>query len=197
MRNTYIALFFLVPSLIILCWQLWLSLSIGRTEQQPYMVLWSKDRLELREYPRSLMATVRSPSALYSDMAYGGFSKLAGYIFGGNSEQQAIAMTAPVHIQLSSAGSSMSFVMPASLNHDSIPDPDDSTVELVLSESRKVLTLRFGGWLSDARRPALEERLLNGARTNGLKAISAPYYLAYNPPFQLFGRRNEIAIQVE
>jgi len=197
MKNTYIALFILIPVLVFVGWQVWLSLNISRTEQQPYQVIWKKSEYEMREYPQSLMATVTSSSASYSDMAYGGFGKLAGYIFGGNSDQKSIAMTAPVHIQLSTEGSSMSFVMPASLNQDSMPVPDDSTVRLGLSESRKILTLRFGGWLRDERMPALEQQLLLEAQTNGLKVASAPYYMAYNPPFQLFGRRNEVAVEVE
>jgi len=69
------------------------------TEQPEYTVVGSADGVELRSYAPHIVAevTVEAPSR---DAASGmGFRPLAGYIFGGNTGSDEIAMTAPVTTQ--------------------------------------------------------------------------------------------------
>jgi hypothetical protein len=178
-------------------WQAWLVMSSARTEQRPYSIQWTHDRSELRDYPASTIAYVRGSSSSYAGMAYPGFRKLAGYIFGGNNAGQQIAMTAPVVVRLRPDSSEMAFVMPAHDPAEALPMPLDSTVQLRSEPGAKVLVIRFGGWIRDTRMPSLEAELLEVADARGLRPLSTPFYMAYNPPFQLFARRNEVAIEVE
>ena len=84
----------------------------AKTEEQPYKVVLKKDKFEIRYYPAAIFAQVKSPAKGYRNESGNQFRKLAGFIFGGNSESKQIAMTAPVHMEKSEEGSVMHFVMP-------------------------------------------------------------------------------------
>ena len=65
------------------------------TEEPPFTVSVKQGDFEVRDYP-ALVAAEVSVSGDRKDAASKGFRLLAGYIFGGNTRQQSIAMTAPV-----------------------------------------------------------------------------------------------------
>lgn len=178
-------------------WQLYTSKYLAKTEQQPYTVVSSHGPLEIRHYPEAVMATVSTSDRTYKGAANRSFRVLAGYIFGGNSQNQSIAMTAPVHMHMSDTGSAMSFVMPASFTVGELPTPTDRGVKIEQVGARNVAALRFGGWASDEKLAEKTLELLDLINEMGLKPASAPWYMGYNPPFQVLNRRNEVAVQVE
>ncbi len=65
------------------------------TEEPKYTVNLKEDNVELRDYPAMVAAEV-SVKGDRSEASSEGFRLLAGYIFGGNTKKQSIAMTAPV-----------------------------------------------------------------------------------------------------
>jgi len=71
--------------------------SMAQTENQKYIVTKKINEIEIREYLPSIYAsvTLEENNAKQNSL----FRILANYIFGGNSESQKIAMTAPVHMQ--------------------------------------------------------------------------------------------------
>ena len=82
------------------------------TENQKYRVVLTEEQFEIRFYPAATFAKIYSRGTDYKSVASSGFRKLAGYIFGGNEQSKSIAMTAPVRMELTDKGSTMSFVMP-------------------------------------------------------------------------------------
>lgn len=85
--------FYIIVGIIIL-WSIWGYLS-SRVENMEYKVVEAKENYEVRLYPEHLVAqtTVKGP---YSEALSQGFRIVAGYIFGGNTKKESIAMTAPV-----------------------------------------------------------------------------------------------------
>jgi effector-binding domain-containing protein len=79
---------------IIILWSVWGYLS-SRVENTEYKVVEAKENYEVRLYSEHLVAqtTVKGP---YSEALNQGFRIVAGYIFGGNTKKESIAMTAPV-----------------------------------------------------------------------------------------------------
>ena len=75
-------------------------MSSDKTETQEYQVVKIEKDFEIRHYPAATMASISSFARTYKDLRTPGFRKLAGYIFGGNSENKQIAMTTPVHMKL-------------------------------------------------------------------------------------------------
>ena len=75
-----------------------------KTERQKYKLVNKEKGYEIRYYPSSTLATVHSTSSTYRTLAYSGFRKLAGFIFGGNETNTNIAMTSPVHMDINDSG---------------------------------------------------------------------------------------------
>lgn len=170
-------------------------MAFGETEKQKYRVVQSYDEFEIRFYPSAILATVYSDARSYSELAYPGFRKLAGYIFGGNASDTKISMTSPVHMDMNEA--SMSFVMPSAFTEESLPAPDDPSVKLQRTDDVYTAALRFGGYASDKDIAKYSEKLKALLAEKGIEWHGSFRYLGYNPPFQPFGRRNEIIVNVK
>ena len=172
-------------------------MAVADTERQKYRVVLSEEGFEIRFYQASILATIYSDAKTYRELAYPGFRKLAGYIFGGNESDTKISMTSPVHMDINSPSSSMSFVMPSSFNEENLPKPDDPGVIIERTEDMYVAVITFGGYASDNDIKKYSEKLRILLDEKGITWYGNFRYLGYNPPFQPFGRKNEIIVSVQ
>lgn len=163
-----------------------------KTEVQPYDVLDSDGNFEIRFYPEARIATVKKPGN-YDQASGAGFRSLAGYIFGGNKEEQKIAMTSPVWMESANDSMTMHFVMPESYDLEDLPVPNSSEVQLSETEPIYRAVVRFGGYLSDERIEKKAEELREWLEKKGIKYVDDPQAAGYNAPMQVVGRRNEVA----
>jgi hypothetical protein len=182
--------------LMIFIFQACALFSENGTEQQAFRTLGRGKDFEIRYYPEATMATVTAGASTYRELGNSGFRKLAGYIFGGNQQNQQIAMTAPVHMEMTDTVSSMSFVMPAMYSRDQLPVPVNPEVVIKSVPAEYVAVISFGGFASDSKIERYSERLRKALDKQGIQYSGNFRYLGYNPPFQLVGRRNEIMIRV-
>jgi hypothetical protein len=166
------------------------------TELQPYTVLERRGELEIRHYPEAILATFRSGGVTYDEAANSSFRRLARYIFGGNRTGEQIAMTAPVHMTMGEEGSEMAFVMPSAYPMERLPDPRDPEIRLSRSEARTVAAITFGGWASDRRLREKAALLMALLEKEGLTPAGPWSYLGYDPPWRLWGRRNDVIIPI-
>lgn len=169
----------------------------NRTEQQSFKVLKKFNDFEIRYYPEAVLATVYSNAQSYRELSGPGFNTLAGYIFGGNNNNEKIAMTAPVHMDIEKDKSSMSFVMPGKYTLEELPSPNNPSVKVSKSPEDHVAVIRFSGWANDIKIKEYSEALGKLLRENNIIHKGNFRYLGYNPPFQLNNRRNEIIVSVE
>jgi len=182
---------------IVFIFQSFIMVSVNKTEEQNYTVIQKDQDFEIRFYPSSTLATIKSNAKTYKDLSGPGFRKLAGYIFGGNEDKTQIAMTAPVQMDINNTVSTMSFVMPSSYNQANLPKPNNPDVILQETTDEYVATIQFGGFASDSELKFYSEKLRNILKQKGIKTYGNARFLGYNPPFQLVGRRNEIIISIE
>jgi hypothetical protein len=192
----YLLITIAVLALLFTAAQAYISNDLDKTEQQAYEVIWKNDILEARYYPKAVMATVSGSSSDYKSSSNQHFRVLAGYIFGGNEDSQSIPMTSPVHMTFDEQGSAMSFVMPSNMDLDGLPKPNDGGIKFSESEEKYVVAIRFGGWSDDEKIEKNSNLLMNALEIMGIKLVSAPWYMGYNPPFQMVNRRNEVAVEV-
>lgn len=185
---------FLITTLLLL-FQSLTNMAFAVTEKQKYKVVHSDKEFEIRFYPSAVLATVYSDARNYKELSTPGFRKLAGYIFGGNESETKISMTSPVHMDMKSA--SMSFVMPSSYNEENLPKPDDPGVKIERTDDIYVAAIRFGGYATDKDISNYSEKLKTLLEEKGIRWYGNFRYLGYNPPFQPFGRKNEIIVNVE
>jgi len=181
---------------IFILFQSFTLMSVIKTETQKYTVVFKEKDLEIRFYPSATIASLRSGAKTYSEMANPGFRALAGYIFGGNEANTKISMTSPVHMDVNDSTSSMSFVMPSSYNESNLPKPNDPRIIISKTSDEYVASLRFGGFASDRNLKFYSDKLQKLLKEKGISTYGHYRYLGYNPPFQLFGRRNEIIVSV-
>ncbi|MBC6414285.1 MAG: heme-binding protein [Chromatiales bacterium] len=183
---------------------------VSNVEKPNYEVVASEQDIEIRRYQPMIIAEVEVEGqrrAAISD----GFRLLADYIFGNNTVQQDIAMTAPVQqqtnqkiamtapVEQQSIGKSwrVSFIMPSAYSMDSLPKPNDARVRLTEIPAKKFVVIKFSGMGSDGNIAKHEKQLMDYIEANQIKTIGAPKYAFYNPPWTLpFMRRNEVMVEI-
>ena len=194
MKITIIVLSVLV--VLFIASQIFITVSTNKTESQAYQMIRTEGDFEIRYYPSATMAFVTSNLKSYSDLGSSGFRQLAQYIFGGNNMNQSIAMTSPVHMEIGDSISTMAFVMPSAMKKDELPIPNNSEISFKTSEPEYVAVIKFGGFANteniNEQRIILEVLL----KEKGLSYYGNFRFLGYNPPYQLFGRRNEVIISL-
>lgn len=195
MKVTLIILSALV--LAFLAFQLYLYMSTNKVENRPYDVVKKAGNMEIRFYPSVRIAEIVSGTTSYEAMSSGGFRKLAGYIFGKNEKNESIAMTSPVEVNLGATESKMSFMMPSVYNAKELPAPQDSTVKITQTEDEHVAVISFSGFANDKLITQYSDKLAKMLKEQKLTPIGNYRYLGYNPPYQLIGRRNEVAVSVK
>jgi hypothetical protein len=198
----------------LVCFFIWVA-GAGQAmaiETTSYTVAQSFSDFELRNYAGYLVAEteVHAPQDQAGNQAFG---ILAGYIFGKNTGQQKIEMTAPV---TQTAGSKIAmtapvtqtagadgayivrFMMPSQYNLDTLPKPLDARVSIKQVAPQRVAALRYSGTWSQANYQEHLAELRNALKREAMTATSEPIWARYDPPWKpWFMRRNEILIPVE
>jgi effector-binding domain-containing protein len=206
----------IVLVVIIALWSVW-GFFGSRVEQADYTLVKKMNGYEIREYPEHIVAQTTVKGSYGKSMG-SGFSIVAGFIFGGNTKKESIAMTAPVIAQkgevkqvsqkiamtapivATTEGDSqtISFVMPRSYTLETLPTPNDSRVKIVMISTKKYAVMRFSWYSSDARIKRMEEKLISALARDGVTTGEVTAYAGYNapgtPPWMM---RNEVLIELK
>ena len=164
-------------------------------ETYPYVVTKKYDKFEIRRYEASLFTSVQLSSNKYKDASSKGFSILAGYIFGGNENNEKIAMTSPVAMSLNDS-MTMMFIVPKKFNKETLPEPNRSEVKFREEPAKTVAAISFGGWANDEKIEYYKQKLIAKLDAQGIAHSNQFYFLGYNPPFEFFNRKNEIIVEL-
>jgi hypothetical protein len=181
---------------LFIAFQTYTAMATNKTETQVYKVIKVEKEFEIRFYPSTTMAAITSSAKTYKELGSSGFRKLAGYIFGDNKENKQIAMTAPVHMNINDSVSSMSFVMPANYTKDNLPLPNNADVIIQTTPDEYVAAITFNGFASQETIKKYTAILEKALQEKKLSYFGNFRFLGYNPPYQLFGRRNEIIVSL-
>ena len=181
------------------------------TETPKYSVSKKQNEIEIRQYPGYIQAEVTVEEKNYKSAAEKGFNVLAGYIFGNNTAQQKIAMTAPVQasksekiamttpVTVSGEDSfSVAFIMPAAYTLETLPQPKDERVNFVSLPARSMAAIRFSGFFKQETIQKNKRRLADWLEAHGLETEGEYIVAGYNPPWVPgFLARNEVLVQVK
>lgn len=162
-------------------------------EEPVYQVekAWEAEQIEIRAYAPRIMAVTGM-----NEDSDSGFRVLAGYIFGGNAEEQKIAMTAPVQ-QTMAGEKEMAFMMPAEYALKDLPQPEDQRVSFREAPAYTAAVIQFSGWASAEKADENWQQLRRFLITKGIDITGEPTLNQYNPPWTLpFMRRNEVIVPV-
>jgi len=162
-----------------------------------YKVVREVGKVEIRAYPKIVIAKVEDPNA-------DAFSLLYNFITGGNRQKEKVKMTSPVVSQkiamtspvISDVGS-MAFVMPEEFTLETTPEPSDNRVIITEIPERHVAALCFSGGWSEAHFEKETQELLDELAKAEIRTKGNVFTMLYNPPFiPGFLRRNEVAVEV-
>lgn len=181
-------------------------------EEPSYTTVLTDDAFQIRDYPALIVAEV-AVTGEQREAASKGFRLLAGYIFGGNTRRQKIAMTAPVTqapvnekiamtapvTQTKSAGAwIVRFTMPSAYTLDALPMPNDPRVHLRRVPAMRFAVLRFSGLAGELDVAAKGKELIAAAKARHLRATGPVTLAQYDPPWTLwFMRRNDVLIMID
>jgi effector-binding domain-containing protein len=167
-------------------------------EQADYVLVEKVNGYEIRNYSPQILAQ----------------TTVTGYIFGGNSKKESIAMTAPVIeqkalsemiamtapvlVDIEGEERIVSFTMPRSYTLDTLPIPNDNRVKIVEVKARKMAAIVFSGYRTDNKIEKMKEILISQLTKDKIEIISTPIYAGYNgpgtPPWMT---RNEIMVEIK
>lgn len=178
-------------------------------EEPKFTVSMKEGHFELRDYAARVVTEV-TVNGNQRTAGTKGVHALAGYIFGGNSRTQKIAMTAPV-TEMPTGGATappvriaeavgdwlVRFAMPDGLALSDLPVPDDPQVHLTQEPAARYAVLEFSGLALAGNVTSHARELLTLCDEWGL-APNGPVSLArYDPPWTpWFLRRNEVMLPV-
>lgn len=193
MKIVAIAIGVLVIVFIII--QLFALRSQRNIETYPFKVDKQFGAFEIRTYEASLFTSVRVPLKGYRKSSRKGFSILAGYIFGGNQRNEKITMTSPVSMSLEDS-MTMMFMVPKKIEKHDLPEPDNPQIEFREEPRKKVAAIAFGGWANDEKIKKYKAKLTTALDRQGISYSDRFYFLGYNPPYEVFNRKNEIIVEL-
>ena len=204
----------LIVALVLLgIWIVGSYLAIQGLEEPAYTVIEKKNGYEIRQYESYIIVEV-DVEGKYDDALNDGFRIIADYIFGNNTKQTSIAMTAPVSeerkvsekiamtvpvIDETSDNEThlVSFVMPSKYTLETLPKPNNSRVKIREVPATKVAALSFTWYATDSRVAMKKQQLQEMLSNDGIEAVSLARIAQYNPPLSFpLMRRNEILIDI-
>jgi SOUL heme-binding protein len=182
------------------------------TEEPAYTAIVDDGAFQVREYPALTVAETRVEGDR-GRASGAGFRILAGYIFGGNTRRESIAMTAPV-LQSPPSGEKIAmtapvsqtevgdawivrFMMPSGYTLETLPKPDDPRVTLTVMPPARMAVVRFSGWANDREFQRKRAELEQWTAKRGLRTIGPASYAQYDDPWTAGPlRRNEVMLPV-
>ncbi|MFB1023714.1 MAG: heme-binding protein [Vicingaceae bacterium] len=165
-------------------------------ETYPYLVSKKYDVFEIRDYEASLFTSVKLSDNKYKDASGKGFSILAGYIFGGNKTNEKIAMTSPVSMSLEDS-MTMMFMVPKKFKKETLPEPNQSRIKFREEPAKTIAAITFGGWANDEKIEHYKQKLKLALDAENITYTNRFYFLEYNPPYEIFNRKNEVIVELE
>ena len=164
-------------------------------ESYPYTTTKTYQDFEIRNYEASLFTSVKLSTNDYKAASGRGFSILAGYIFGGNDKQEKISMTSPVAMSLEDS-MTMMFMVPKDLKKENLPKPNQSSIEFRDEPAKTVAAISFSGWANSDKIEKYRSKLTKSLDKEGIAYTNRFYFLGYNPPYDVIGRKNEVIVEL-
>ncbi len=154
-------------------------------EMPKYSVIKEYNKFEIREYEPSVWTEVKNKSNISS------FRILADYIFGNNSKNIKMNMTAPVRI-----GEKFSFFMESKYGKN-LPVPNNKEIKIKSYGKEKYAVITFSGLTNDARVKKFTEILYSELKKEKIKHTKNSILARYDGPYKLpILRRNEIMVKL-
>jgi hypothetical protein len=171
---------------------------MARYEQPAYDIIATAAEYEIRRYEPHLVAETML-SGGFETTGSMAFRRLAGFIFGNNSEGRKMNMTVPVtHQPTADGGQRYRFMMERAYTEETLPRPIDATVEIVRVPGGDYAAMSYRGGRGEQKFRRAERALLAALDRDGVRASGPAEAAIYDgPATPPFLRRNEVLVPIE
>ena len=170
---------------------------MSRYERPTYEVVARRDGYQIRRYDSYLVAetTVHGD---YETTGNEAFRRLAGFIFGRNSQGARMKMTVPVTHELEDDGAHRyRFVMERAYTENTLPSPVDAVIDVVRVPEGHYAAVPYRGGRDERRFRRAEAMLVAALERDGVVRTGAAAGAVYDGPYVPAPlRRNEVLIPV-
>jgi len=163
-----------------------------------YEIISQNNYIEIRRYNK--LNVIKTTEHLpYKEATYSGFRTLANYIFGNNTDNVKIPMTAPVITSFPTKENiDIAFIMNENYSIENLPQPKTDKIIMQELHLGKVAVIHFGFWATPKRIRRQKNRLETYLNNNSIQHSSKFLVAQYNspwimPPF----RKNEILVSIK
>lgn len=169
--------------------------STSNIEEYQFKLIEKIGDIEVREYSNAVFIQTQLETNKYEEISSDGFRTLAGYIFGNNSENQKIAMTSPVTVDMSDERN-MYFMVPSNYSISDLPKPNSNNIKIITKPNQKVAAIAFSGWANESKIQEQISKLKSVLDENKMKHTGNFQFLGYNPPYEVINRKNEVIVEL-
>ena len=169
------------------------SYSQDLDKNDTYSVIQTLGSVEIRAYKPALFIGYFSNADIGNQSAY--FRTLADYIFGNNKKEEKIAMTSPVVIKMPSKNE-MLFRLPKGYNTKNAPKPNNKKIKFTTTSFCTKAVITYSGYTNQYKESKKIDELKKTLDQNNIKYTDEFELFVYDPPYQIFNRRNEISVNI-
>ena len=157
-----------------------------------YTLIKKIENIEIRQYKSTIYASYTPKNEKQRNNS---FRKVAGFIFGDNTNNEKISMTSPVVIKLHN-NYEMAFLMPKKYNLENLPLPNNEEINIYTEPGTLKACIKYSGYTNNS---------IENKKINELKKVLLKYnyshkndfeVLVYNSPFDFINRKNEIIVTI-
>ena len=161
--------------------------------EKNYTIIKKVENIEIRQYKSTIYASYTPKNEKQRNDS---FKKVAGFIFGDNTNDEKISMTSPVVIKLHN-NYEMAFLMPKQFSLENLPKPSNKEISIYTEPGNLKACIKYSGYTNSS---------VENTKINELKKILLKYeynhvddfeVLVYNSPFDFINRRNEITVTIK
>lgn len=200
---------YLILVILIIIFILW-QVFAYKVPEPNYVVIKADGNIEIRKYSAFIAAQVEVAGDRNTAINQG-FRMLADFIFGNNSAENKIAMTAPVIQQNTGISTTrpvalekkankwiVRFIMPSGYTIINLPKPKNNAIMILEIPEKEYVAIRFSGSSREENLNKYVNLLESYISKNKLTVNGQPIFAFYNPPWILpFLRRNEIMFELK
>ena len=88
-------------------------------------------------------------------------------------------------------------MVPKDLKKEMLPQPNQSQIEFKEEPAKTMAAITFGGWANDEKIEKYKQKLKSALDAEGISYTNKFYFFGYNPPYEVFNRKNEVAVELK
>ncbi|MDX1350679.1 MAG: heme-binding protein [Putridiphycobacter sp.] len=88
-------------------------------------------------------------------------------------------------------------MVPKALKKENLPKPNQKAIEFTEVPAKRVAAITFGGWANSEKIEKNKQKLIQYLAAENISHSNRFFFLGYNAPFEMVGRKNDIIVELD